>query len=443
MDMGTGKTKAAIDVIQSDRNLRIVLVVCPLAVIPEWENQIKIHAPDSFIIWNSLKYPGTSKFKADRLSQWRAEWGRCATEQRFLILINYEMVWRGDLGKLLLNYSVPDAVIYDESHRIKSHTGKASKFCYKLSQETERCLLLTGTPMPHSRLDIFAQARCIDPGVFGTSFTSFRNYYFDFVSHPFPHVKRRRNEHDEEFAKRYKLLFYTVKASEVLDLPHRTFTTRVGALEPEAQKVYDDLERDAVSELLNVSAFNPLTKLVRLQQCVSGEVKNDDGVMQHVSDAKYNLFLDFLEDVPPDEPLVIYCKYTQDVANVRRACTQMGRSSSELSGNENSLQEWQDGETLDLVCQIKSGKEGINLTRSRICVQYSLGFSLGDYCQSIKRLHRPGQLRPVDYVHMVIKNTVDMKIMNALAKRQADIESVTEGDDKFLEEIIRSIIDGQ
>jgi SNF2 family DNA or RNA helicase len=42
---------------------------------------------------------------------------------------------------------------------------------------------------------------------------------------------------------------------------------------------------------------------------------------------------------------------------------------------------------------------------------------LGDYDQSLARIHRPGQTRPVEHIHLVARNTVDVKIMRALERR--------------------------
>jgi SNF2 family DNA or RNA helicase len=73
-----------------------------------------------------------------------------------------------------------------------------------------------------------------------------------------------------------------------------------------------------------------------------------------------------------------------------------------------------------------AGGLGIDLTAARRCVYYSLGFSLGDYEQSLARLHRPGQGHPVTYYHLVAEGTVDRRVYRALSKRRDVVESVLE-----------------
>jgi SNF2 family DNA or RNA helicase len=51
---------------------------------------------------------------------------------------------------------------------------------------------------------------------------------------------------------------------------------------------------------------------------------------------------------------------------------------------------------------------------------------LGDYDQSLKRTHRPGQTRPVCYIHIVAKDTVDVKVYESLDKKRDIVEYVLE-----------------
>ena len=77
-----------------------------------------------------------------------------------------------------------------------------------------------------------------------------------------------------------------------------------------------------------------------------------------------------------------------------------------------------------LAVQLDSGGEGVDLTRARFSIFYSLSFSLGKYDQARSRTHRPGQTNPVEHIHLIARNTVDVKIMRALEKRAEIIESI-------------------
>ena len=78
-----------------------------------------------------------------------------------------------------------------------------------------------------------------------------------------------------------------------------------------------------------------------------------------------------------------------------------------------------------LAVQIQAGGIGVDLTRARYCAYFSLGFSLGDYEQSLARCHRSGQERSVTYFHFVAEGTVDEKVYEALSKKEDIVKSVT------------------
>jgi SNF2 family DNA or RNA helicase len=74
--------------------------------------------------------------------------------------------------------------------------------------------------------------------------------------------------------------------------------------------------------------------------------------------------------------------------------------------------------------QVQSGGVGIDLTRAAYAVLYSVGFSLGDYEQLLKRVHRPGQERATTYIHLLAEDTVDEKVYQALAEKRKVVEFV-------------------
>jgi SNF2 family DNA or RNA helicase len=90
------------------------------------------------------------------------------------------------------------------------------------------------------------------------------------------------------------------------------------------------------------------------------------------------------------------------------------------------LERWQAGDATILGVQIQSGGLGIDCTRAAYAFYYSLGFSLGDYEQSLARLRRPGQTRCVRYYHLVAKHTVDEQVYAALRDRRVVVDAVME-----------------
>jgi len=143
-----------------------------------------------------------------------------------------------------------------------------------------------------------------------------------------------------------------------------------------------------------------------------------------VDNAKEEALEELLDDLR-GEPVVVFCRFQHDLDIVHEVCKRLGLSSGELSGRRDEWEAFQFEKKFDvLAVQIQTGGVGINLTRAAYAVYYSIGFSLGDYSQSLARIHRPGQTRPVTYYHLVARGTVDEHVYNALSSRQELIEAV-------------------
>ena len=99
------------------------------------------------------------------------------------------------------------------------------------------------------------------------------------------------------------------------------------------------------------------------------------------------------------------------------------------------MSDWKQGKTRILGVQYGAGAEGINLTRSHICIFYSLEVSLAKYEQALKRIHRPGQKKPCLYYNFIAVapegKTIDQKILYSLEQKKDYVDLVMQGE-KFL-----------
>jgi SNF2 family DNA or RNA helicase len=442
-----------------------VLIVCPIAVGPAWVKQIGLLETGSVTPWQSqldaarwaaekdaamlakdmgtgksitallaldagplhpvLLVTGDSKARAKRLRQEAMMRGR----RGLCCIINYDSVWRGEVSKAVSEIQW-DAIILDESHRIKSPTGMASKWLAKFAskQPQAKRLLLTGTPIPHSPLDFFGQFRFLDPEVLGESFVRFRRRYAD-CDIRFPgKVKKWLNQ--DELAAKTDPHIWRVKVDDVLDLPDAIHEVLPVPMTGATAKYYRALERDMTAEIEagTVTVSNALGKLLRLQQATGGYARTDEAgtVLIDGTPSKIATLEDRLSDLSETEPVAVFCRFRNDLNEVGAMARRMGRTYAELSGNENTLAQWQEGNATIIGVQIQSGGAGIDLSRAAYCFYYSLGFSLGEYEQSLARLRRPGQTRCVRYYHLVSQGTVDEQVYSALRERRNVVDVVLE-----------------
>lgn len=420
LDMGAGKSRVGVDIVTNNaEHIRKTLIVCPHSVIDVWPKEFTKHAlPQDLqnILIASIKMKHNLEKKTRYAHQMlqQAE----ALKKQFVCVINYESAWREPFASWSQEMGF-DLVVSDEIHRIKTASGKASKYFARLAYHTRYRLGLTGTPMPHSPLDIYGQYRHLDPGIFGTSYTKFRSEFANmggFQNHQVLSFKNTDRLHDKMY-----LIAYRVMSDDVFDLPDKIDVERTADLNTEEARIYAEMNEQFCVEVDKnlVTADNALVKLLRLQEITSGFI---DG--QPIGTSKAALLADVLEDLAVKEPIVIFARFTNDLRKIREVVESQGRRYAELSGHTNDLAKWQDGHADVLGVQIKSGREGVDFTRARYCIYYSLGFSLGDYNQSRKRIHRPGQTRNCTYIHLIMNKTVDEKVIKALEKREEVVSSV-------------------
>jgi len=416
MHMSAGKTFVALAICAA-RSHKSILVLCPKAVIRVWDKEVKKHGPHGTHV---LTLDDGSVAERDR----RLRRALATLRGPILAVANYEAAWHEPLSKTILQ-TPWDCLILDESSRIKSPGGKASRFCALIPARQR--LALTGTPMPHSPLDIYAQYRALDPGIFGTSFQAFKAKYAIMGGYQNYQVVGWRN--GDDLKRRMDSIRYEVKAED-LDLPTLDVVDVPVALGAQARQHYRELENLFITNVKSgaVTASNALAKLLRLQQVTCGflPVQGINGEtlrLEEISTEKRDALTELLEEAG-HEPVVVFCRFKHDLAATRQAAEGLGRRSGELSGDRNDMAAWDAGEVDVMAVQVQAGGMGIDLTRARYGIYFSMVFSLGEYDQSLARLCRTNQTRPVTIYRLTAEKTVDEKICKVLDAKREVIEAI-------------------
>lgn len=439
-DMGTGKTKIMIDLIQS-RGFKRVLVVAPNKACEVWEEQIGIHGVSGIFSVFRLNHLSSGKV-IEQLNKIPKSGKISAKSETYVFIINYEKVWRKGIDTLLLKKSLGiDCVICDESHRIKTPRSKCSMYLARLGKVVPHRYLVTGTPLAENPTDVFAQYKFLDPTIFGTNLGNFRDEYEVIdpimtarIGHRILDKEHPYKNLDKLHEKMFSCAFYIESSVE---LPEQTDIEHKFTMPPKTEKLYHQVFKEKVAEMngLWLSSDNVLTTVLRLQQITSGyaAVENIDTKEQkilNVDHARMEALKSLLEDFPEGEPVVIFARFKKDLKNIHKVCRELGLKSSEVSGSKDTLKEWKSSATQILAVQYSSGSESIDLTRARYCIYYSQTQRLALYEQSRKRIHRPGQTRPVVYYHMIetMKKglTIDEKMYQALMTKQDIVKYVME-----------------
>jgi len=421
MEMGTGKTLTTIAVagrLWLNHKVERMLIVAPLSILGVWQEEFQKFAdfPYSLAVLN-----GTGSRKSENLRQ-------IPTNGLQVAVINYESAWR--LEDELADWGA-DLIVCDEGHKIKTHNIAASKCMHRLGARARYRMLLTGTIITNKAIDVFSPYKFLNPAVFGNSFYTFRNRYFDMTGYGL-HTPVLKKNMAEELTRRIHSIAFRATKAECLDLPETTEIVRMVLLELETINLYHDLVQDSMIQLGKgeVTATNVLTRFLRLSQLTGGFLCEDGADRStQVDNAKLTALADIVDSAAQDgKKLVVIARFLPEINAITRMLEKKAIGYSLISGEirdrDEQVRRFQtDPDTTVFVGQIATAGMGITLTAADTMVFYSLDYSMSNFEQAKARIHRVGQRNPCTYLYLVAAGTVDEKVLQAL-RDKADLARV-------------------
>ena len=245
--------------------VRRLLIVSPLSIVSVWKSEFEKFCSVDYVL---AVLDGALAKKKDTLRHLSSE------SALAVAVINYESAWRmeAEITAWLNGAGAgKSAVICDEGHKLKSHKTNASKAMWRIGAIAGYRLLLTGTLVTNHAEDVFSPFKFLNPAIFGMSFYSWRNRYFDAYGYGLHQFKLKKLM-EPEFTRKVHSIAYRATKAECLSLPLVTDVIRTVDLEPAAAKLYRDLVKDSYTELGDgeVTVTNILTRLLRLSQITGG-----------------------------------------------------------------------------------------------------------------------------------------------------------------------------
>lgn len=441
MAMRTGKTPTTIAVLGRlylDGRIHRALVVAPKSVLGEWKRQVEAHADYPMHV---TVPPSESKKRIATLEHVLNH--EC--EGLHVVVLNYEAIGRSRQVESLLGRWAPSIVVADEMHKLKHSGSQQSKAIRRIASKARYRLGLTGTPFSQSPQDSFGQYLYLDPTILGTSASNFRARYMrevplsktnpdgpKFVVGPKPEML-------PELTSKVHSIAFEVALSDCYDMVDPIEVERSFDLPEKARRLYDRLAKESIAELEAggvVVSQNVLTKALRLQQLAGGFVHDEDGAVRQVHDAKVDLLGEVLDELLPvdGERVVVFARYTAEVGAIcellksrslgYELVTGATSATARTTAIENFLHP--DGPRV-FVGQVQAAGTGIPLHTADTTIFYSLPTSVSDWLQARARTEQVGKDRPVTYVNLVARDTVDERLARALEDKQGLAELVTRG----------------
>lgn len=331
MDAGTGKTKVAIDIVNSSP-CDAVFWFAPLSTIRLNNIQAEVKKQGGFKI--PARYVGIESIgQSDRI---------------YLNVVEE-----------IKKYKKPFIVV-DESLKIKNAEAKRTKKLLEIGKIAEYKLILNGTPLSKNLLDVWAQMEFLSPKILSMSLREYKNTFCCYTTI----TKQIGNrKYTKEFINSYKnidylyslIRHYVYKADLKLAISqnYKTVHYMIGDEERAAYGELKDLFlSDKMLEWRNNNIFLEMTQRMQHSYCCTS--------------SKIDAVNDILKEVDPKK-VIIFCKYVAS----RELCEQTFRDCKVLSYQKDSL--------------------GMNLQQYNITIYFDKIWDYALKTQSYNRTYRTGQ----------------------------------------------------
>lgn len=438
-EMGLGKSLEALTVFAVDVALgkaQSAIVIAPATLKDNWADEIEKFTRFKYLIFGQKFNPKTSKLVIlglDARAQQLAEFILISGPKIFIA--NYEQI---KPHLLLLNAAKFDVAIFDEAHYIKNYKAERTKAA--LALKARRNFILTGSPMLNHVDELWTLLHKIDPGRF-PKYWPFVQRYAVFGGYRNKSIIGVKNE--KELNSTVNQYMVRRRAVDHLALDTPQIIPRIVSLHAEQRRLYnevcEDMRLTTADDVVDIQ--NALTKFLKLKQ-ICGTTAT---VLGPEEDYSYKLDLAIADDIDLIRMGLKVVVFTQfrgvQSAYIRRlveACVAAGLSTPlfELNGDipiperVAIVHDWEKVEGASvIVCMLQVAGVGLNMTAAHHCSFLDKLFVPKLNEQAVGRLHRIGQMYPVQVREYRVKGTVETRIEQILRSKHDLFKNVIESGD--------------
>lgn len=339
-----------------------------------------------------------------------------------IYLINYEnLPWLVDKLKqhwLSKGKHLPfNMVVFDEISKMSnSKSIRTKQFCKILPYTTIR-VGLTGTPATNGLVKLHGQYLVLDAGErLGVRKSEFESKYFE--SDYMGYKLTPRPGAEEHMRAKIQDMTYTVAAKDYLELPAMTIQDVVVPWNAKARKQYDEMETEFYTKLDDgdIEAFNQAAKSMKLLQMANGFVYTDElQTTSHIHNEKLDALEELVEELN-GLPLLVCYSFKADAVRIKE------RFPNSVNVKDDSadviVDKWNKGEIEMLIGHPASMGHGLNLQHGGHHLAWmGLTWDLEYYEQAIGRLNRQGQKMPVFVHRIIMDDSIDQVVIEALGNK--------------------------
>jgi len=428
-DMGLGKTVTTLAMLQRQKEIgadRPSLLVMPTSLLYNWELEARKFTPHLRV----LVYKGSYREK-----------DTARFDDYDLILTSYGIV-RIDIE--LLKYYRFNYIILDESQAIKNPSSHVTKAVMQL--ESNFRLILTGTPLENTTMDLWTQMTFANPGLLGSQ-SYFRSHF---------QVPIEKGNDIQRTKKLYALikpfLLRRHKSQVALDLPPKVESVHYCDMTEEQEQRYEETksyyrnfilehieeEGMAKSQMVVLQGLTKLRQLANHPRMVDEMYEGDSGKLEEIEARLEEL-------VSGGHKVLIFSQFVRHLAILQKTMEKQKIKYAYLDGStvnrQAQVELFQQDESIKVfLISLKAGGVGLNLTAADYVFILDPWWNPAIEAQAVDRAHRIGQQRTVFTYKFITKNSVEEKILDLQRSKQKLFNELITNEEGFVKSLSREDI---
>jgi superfamily II DNA or RNA helicase len=396
------------------------LIVCPTSLVFNW-------------VAEARKFTPGLKILALHGSERHARFDEIATSD--IVVTSYALIRRDAEKYRGLEF---DTVALDEAQHIKNRQTQNAQ-AVKAVRAKHR-IVLTGTPLENSVLDLWSIFDFLMPGYLGTA-KDFRERY------ELPIAREKNAEAQARLARRLRpFMLRRLKKDVAADLPAKIEQVSFCELTTDQRGVYQQVIEASRKEVLEAvgaqglakSRMVVLTSLLRLRQvCCDLRLLKLDNVNPANASGKLDLFGELLEEViDGGHRVLVFSQFVGMLTLLKERLAEEKIEFCYLDGSTTDrgavVEQFQTNGAIPVfLISLKAGGVGLNLTGADTVIHFDPWWNPAVEDQATDRAHRIGQTKVVTSYKLITRDTVEEKILTLQNRKREIIQATLGGEEAF------------
>ena len=421
-DMGLGKTIQTLSLLlrlkEARKLKKPVLIIVPTSLLGNWKAEIEKFTPN-------LSYISIYGNERGALFREMEKYNIVFTTYN-LIVRDYEIYKNKEFGYLIL----------DEAQKIKNPNSKATQIIKMLKSDYK--LALSGTPIENHLGELWSIFSFAMPGFLG-GLKTFKKVFQN------PIEKDRDFDKQQLLNKKIHPFILRRTKEKVLDeLPEKMEIIKYAEFSEKEMKLYESIRvimdqkvRDAITQNgLAKSQILVLDALLKLRQvCCHPSLLKIEEASKLKTSSKLEMFLELIDELlEENRTILVFSQFTTMIKIIEEEFEKRNISYSTLTGSTKNrdavIDEFKSGKSKVFLISLKAGGVGLNLTEADTVIHYDPWWNKAAQNQATDRAYRIGQDKNVFVYKLVVRNSIEEKIIS-LQNKKAQLAEIYEGDEKI------------